>query len=173
MIRYRTPTIDDAQALARLGRDTFVEAFAYLYKPEDLEPFLAQTYAPETVSAQLGSPDYLFRVAEADGTLIGYCKLGQDNGFPGDFAGRKVMEFKQLYLRDGHKGAGIADALMDWALSEARARGFDDLVLSVFSGNPRAIRFYERHGFAFYKNWYFMVGNHRDDEYLYRLKITP
>lgn len=44
-------------------------------------------------------------------------------------------------------GSGVADALLAAVVEWAREYG-DDLALHVHEGNPRAIRFYQRHGFA-------------------------
>jgi diamine N-acetyltransferase len=170
MIEYRTPTADDAQALADLGQETFVQAFGHLYSAVNLNLFLQETYALCALQADLANPERLFQVAEDDGRMIGYCKLGLANHFPGPFENRRVMEFKQLYLRDGYKGVGAADQLMKWALH--MSQGYDDIVLSVYSDNPRAQRFYQRYGFEKYMDYFFMVGDHRDEEYLYRLKLT-
>jgi diamine N-acetyltransferase len=172
MIAFRTPTFDDAQALATLGRETFVDTFGPLYSAENLRRFVEETYSLAALQRDLSNPERLFRVAEADGAMIGYCKLGLVNGFPGPFEGRRVMEFKQLYLKAEHQGSGVANQLMDWALGEARHAGFDDIVLSVFSENPRAQRFYQRYGFEKYMDYFFMVGDQRDAEFLYRLKLT-
>lgn len=55
----------------------------------------------------------------------------------------------ELYLRPDHRGSGVADGLMDAALSAARKQSLplDRLLLDVDRKNPRARAFYERHGF--------------------------
>ncbi len=171
MITYRTPGADDAQALANLGRETFVETFGPLYSAENLRRFIDETYSLAALQSDLANPARRFCVAETADQMVGYCKLGLVNGFPGPFEGRQVMELKQLYLRADQKGSGVADKLMAWALGEAKVGNFDDIVLSVFSENPRAQRFYQRYGFEKYMDYFFMVGDHRDEEFLYRLKL--
>jgi ribosomal protein S18 acetylase RimI-like enzyme len=170
-VTYRTPCADEATALAALGRETFCETFAHLYQAEDLNAFLEQVYAPASLAADLANPNRLFQVAEDDGKLIGYCKLGLDVSLDYDPAGRHVIELKQLYLMPGHHGTGIAAHLMDWALAAAERLGADDMILSVWSGNDRAQRFYKRYGFDWVADTYFMVGEHRDDEFLYLKKL--
>jgi ribosomal protein S18 acetylase RimI-like enzyme len=46
------------------------------------------------------------------------------------------------------EGTGVGRALMDYAESWARARGHATITLSVFEGNRRAQRLYERAGYA-------------------------
>ncbi len=171
MIQYRAPRVEEAAALATLGRDSFVETFGHLYTPEDLNAFLADTYAPDVVAAQIASPRYIFRVAEENGQLVGYCKLGLDVSLDYDPEGRRVVELKQLYLMAMHQGVGVAQQLMDWSIAEAAARDADEMILSVWAENTRAQRFYHRYGFEWIADTYFMVGSHCDDEFLYRRKM--
>ena len=171
MIAYRAPRADEAAALAELGQASFVETFGHLYRPEDLAMFLRDIYATEVVAAQLQNPRILFRVAEEDGALVGYCKLGLDVSLDYDPGDKTVIELKQLYLMATHQGLGVAQALMDWTISEAEARGADEIILSVWAENARAQRFYSKYGFEWIADTYFMVGNHRDDEFLFAKKM--
>lgn len=168
---YRTPTEADANALSELGTSSFTDAFGHLYRAENLNLFLTQTHSVAVITQELLNPMRRYRVAEESGRMIGYCKLGLDHSLPLDLPGRSVLELKQLYLRSSHFGTGVADNLIEWAINTARSLGMDDVVLSVYSDNPRAQKFYQRYGFVFAANCFFMVGAHRDDEFLYRLKL--
>jgi diamine N-acetyltransferase len=57
---------------------------------------------------------------------------------------------------------------MKWALKEAAFRGAQELVLSVYVDNRRALRFYERHGFEKVGRYDFMVGSHADEDLILR-----
>lgn len=171
MIDYRAATPADAEALAELGRTSFIDAFGHLYSIEDLNSFLESTYTPEIAAADIANPMRLFRIAESGGQMLGYCKLGFDKSLDYDAGDRRVVELKQLYLRGRQTGSGIGGALMDWAVSEARARNADEVVLSVWSENHGAQRFYKRHGFEKVGDTIFMVGNQRDEEFLFGLRL--
>ena len=47
-----------------------------------------------------------------------------------------------------NRGHGDADALLAFFLRHAKTCGFDSIALDAFEGNVRALRFYERKGFA-------------------------
>lgn len=170
-ITYRAPDLSDARALSHLGRQCFVDAFAHLYSAQNLNRFLGESYSEDMLSSELANPRRLFRVAEDGGVLIGYCKLGLDYSFDFDIGNRKALELKQLYLLGGRTGGGVGSALTQWATAQARERGYDDIILSVYSENFGAQRFYQRHGFTHIADTYFMVGDHRDDEFLYGLSL--
>lgn len=172
MINYRPAKSEDVPALSELGRTSFVDAFGHLYSVGNLNRFLKQSYSQPVVEAELADPARLFRIAERDGLMVGYCKIGFDVTLDHDSGGRKVMELKQLYLRGSETGSGVGATLMAWALDEARARGFQDVILSVWSENHGAQRFYARHGFEKIGDTIFMVGDHRDEEYLMGLRLN-
>jgi diamine N-acetyltransferase len=168
---YRSAYPSDVSALSELGATSFVDAFGDLYSAEDLSSFLESAYATNVIAAEIANSDRIYRLAEENGRLVGYCKLGLNGGFDHDFGGRRVLDLKQLYLRGGVTGKGLGSALMDWAVAEARARNYDVVALSVYSGNHDGQRFYARHGFRKVADTYFMVGNQRDDEYLFAREL--
>lgn len=165
--RLRQAVPADAPALARLGADAFTATFGQMYAPADLQAFLAAAHSPETVQAEIADPDRICQLAEVDGMLGGYCKLVLRPGWPEHARRRSAMELKQLYTAPGMTRLGIGAALMDWALATARARGGDEMQLSVWSGNVDAQRFYTRYGFTRVADITFAVGSQIDEEFLF------
>ncbi len=167
MAILRPATAADVPALSRLGIDSFVDKFGHLYRPEDLAAFLDEVHSEQAVAAELARPDRLYCLAEADGMLAGYCKLGLACGFPEHARGTHAIELKQLYTAPGMTSLGLGKLLLDWALAEADARGADEMQLSVYSDNEGAQRFYARHGFAKVADITFAVGEQIDAEFLF------
>lgn len=165
MISYRDAGPPDAARMAALGRLTFTQTFGHLYKPEDLALFL-ETHSEDRWIAELEDPAFAVRVVEDDGEAIGYAKLGPPS-LP--FEPRAAsIELRQFYVLKPWQGAGVAQELMQWALSQARRRGAKEMYLSVFVDNHRARRFYERYGFQFVAPYAFMVGSHADEDHILR-----
>lgn len=168
----RAPVAADAPALAALGRDSFSAAFAHLYAPEDLATFLGEVHDEAAVARRIASPNRVYRLAEdADGALAGYCQLVLRDSFEPVSTALRPVTLSQLYCAGSATGSGLGAALMDWALAEARARGADEIRLSVWAGNHGAQRFYARHGFEKIADIGFWVGRQRDDEFLYALAL--
>jgi ribosomal protein S18 acetylase RimI-like enzyme len=167
-VSYRDAAPADAAALAALGRQTFGETFGHLYSAENLAAFL-ETHNEAGWGAQLADPAFAVRVAEADGALVAYAKLGPTS-LP--FEPRGIgIELRQFYLLKPWHGLGIADELMRWTIGEARRHGAEDLYLSVFVDNHRARRFYARYGFDYVGQYAFMVGTHADEDHVMRLSL--
>ncbi len=168
MTEYRDATPADADAIDQLFRRSFADTFGHLYAAHDLAAFFARC-TPEAWRAELATPSIAFRLAERDGELVGYAKLGPIT-LPVSPQG-PAAELNQLYLAEQGKGTGVAQALMAWVLATARGRGAGELFLSVFIDNHRAKRFYARYGFADIGAYQFLVGSHVDEDRLMRLAL--
>lgn len=167
----RSATPDDIQSLARLGEESFCAAFAHLYRVEDLDAFLAEVYSPANVAHEVASQDFEHCLAEADGKLLGYCKLSLDSSFAKHSDAANPIALSQLYAAAGETGRGIGAALMEWAIDYAKEQAAGALQLSVYAENFGAHRFYERYGFAKIADITFNVGSHVDPEFLYELRL--
>jgi diamine N-acetyltransferase len=168
-LRYRTPVAGDAPALAELGRQTFVETFAHLYKEEDLASFLAEHHNEEVWRRQIESGEQAVRLVEDSDRAVAYARLTPLE-LPAEPAG-PAIELSQFYVLKPWQGQGIAQQLMDWVLDEARRRAAREIFLSVWSENHRAQAFYRRYGFSFVKPYAFMVGEQADEDEIWRLSL--
>jgi len=169
----RPATPKDAGTLAALGELSFCAAFAHLYAPEDLDPFLEQVYSPGAVAMEIADPGIVHRLAadSEDGPVSGYCKLRYPSWYADQCDAKNPIALGQLYTHPDRTGEGIGAALMDWAIAEARVRGCDAIQLSVWSENYGAQKFYRRYGFEHVCDIDFWVGNHRDHEFLWQMRL--
>jgi ribosomal protein S18 acetylase RimI-like enzyme len=61
--------------------------------------------------------------------------------------GHRILVVHRLAVRPAMQGQGIADFLMAFAEQYAAKNGYDSIRLDAYTGNPRAIRLYERRGY--------------------------
>jgi ribosomal protein S18 acetylase RimI-like enzyme len=164
-IGYRDAAPEDAAVLDRIFDTSFCDTFAHLYRAEDLEAFRS-SYGVAEWENDLADTRFVVRIGEVDGAPVGYVKLGPLK-LPVE-TDRPAILVDQLYILKEHHGVGLAHGLMDWALEEARRRGAEEIYLTVFPDNRRAVRFYERYGFEPVGRYDFMVGNHADEDIIMR-----
>ncbi|HYU95669.1 MAG TPA: GNAT family N-acetyltransferase [Sphingomicrobium sp.] len=164
-LSYRAGTPDDAAAIDRVFRASFCQTFAHLYRPEDLAAFLGQ-FTLDAWGAELSDPAFAFLVAEADGGIVGYAKLGPLKLDIEPSGTARLLS--QLYVLPSHAGAGIGGALLDRAVEQSRRAGIAELYLTVFVDNRRARRFYARYGFEAVGRYDFMVGSQADEDIIMR-----
>ena len=167
----RPARLDDATALARVGRqtfvETFVEGFAIPYPAHDLEPYLAQEFAVETTLSRLGDPAMAWWVAERDGEILAFANTGP-NGLPHPDARPGQVELRRLYVSKPAQGSGLGARLLEVALDWMEANSDGPLWIGVWSGNLKAQKLYRAYGFEKVGEYQYPVGAWRDDEFILR-----
>ena len=95
-------------------------------------------------------PDRTLLVAEWDGALVGHLGAVDERGYTG-----LVM----AYVSPPARGKGVLKGLVDAAAEWSKRAGRQELLLEVMERNHRAIRAYEKLGFA-------VTGNRHPHPYL-------
>ncbi|MFE4666891.1 GNAT family N-acetyltransferase [Streptomyces sp. NPDC056716] len=131
-IRHAVP--EDEAALIRLERDTWSYQHSVTPRPEEDQPFFGKRSGPL---------DHF--VAELDGRIVGYIRLG----FPTELAANAhVRQIRGLAVAEEARGHGVARALLRAAVEEARARAARRISLRVLGHNTAARKLYESEGFV-------------------------
>ena len=167
-----TPTIrragpDDAEALAAVGRATFIETFAQLYPPEDLATFLAEAHSVERARADLANPDKAAWLVEVSGAAVGYA-LACPAKLPNQAVSAEDGELDRIYILKTHQGGGLGSRLLAETLAWLEKDGPRTLWIGVWSENYGAQGLYARHGFKVVGAYKFVVGKTQDHEFIMR-----
>ena len=165
VIRRATPA--DADALAAIGRSTFIDTFGHLYAAEDLQAFLDESHAPESYARLAADDRYALWLLEDDARAVGYALAGPAN-LPHPDLAPGDGELKRLYVDASLQNGGWGAKLFAEALAWLERDGPRTLWISVWSENHGAQRFYERHGFGKAGEYEFPVGRQRDREFIFR-----
>lgn len=166
----RPAVVSDAETLSRVGREAFIESFGFLYTPQNLEAFLAAKYNPITQLAEITRKDGGVWVAEVEGKIAGYIVIGPC-GLPHDEVSEGDGEIYRLYLLNEFQGYRLGRGLMQAALKDFQRRGVKHVWLGVWSENFRAQKFYQSFGFREVGNYWFVVGDQKDFEFIYRAEL--
>jgi ribosomal protein S18 acetylase RimI-like enzyme len=157
----------DAEALARVGAETFAETFGHLYPPQDLAAFLAEGHSVARAAADLADPEKAAWLVEAGGEAIGYAVAGPCK-LPHPQVSDRCGELERIYLRAGRQGGGVGSRLLDEALAWLERDGPRRIWIGVWSENHGAQRLYARRGFEVVGTYDFIVGATRDHELILR-----
>ena len=165
-IRIEGPSpVVSAETLSALGVETFVQAFGRFYKADDLQKFLREKHSVETYQHCLDSPEFAVWTAfDANDAAIGYLVAGPCD-LPVDDMPPNAGELIRFYICSDFQGAGLGARMMSEALVWLDDN-FDHVFLSVYRDNVAAQRFYARYGFKKIQEYFFMVGDHADPEFI-------
>ena len=147
MVRIRKGTQADAALLSELALRTFMDTFAAQNNPDDVIKHIAERYSVSIQRDELSDPSLTYLIAEVDGAAAGFAMIGEPRSEScGNFV--KPIELFRFYVDKSWHGKGVAQPLMQACYEEALRRGGETICLSVWEHNPRAIRFYEKMGYA-------------------------
>ncbi|MFJ4712164.1 GNAT family N-acetyltransferase [Streptomyces sp. NPDC088785] len=133
--RIRFAAQDDEDALGRLDRATWSPLHAVLPAPRPpYPPFFSDRFGPR---------DHI--VAELDGALVGYVRVGYPTGL---VANAHVRQIQGLAVADAARGRGVGRMLVRAAVGLARRQGARRITLRVLGHNAPARALYASEGFV-------------------------
>lgn len=170
MIQVRRASLDDAARLSEFGAATFRQSFEAENAAADMALYLADSFGPERQSAEIEDPAGTVLLAEhrdASGAveMVGYAQVVSGPA-PDVVRGPSPIELKRLYVARTWHGQGVAQALMDAVLDDARVRGAQTVWLGVWERNPRAAAFYAKYGFTRVGEHTFLLGTDAQTDWL-------
>ncbi|MEV0981578.1 GNAT family N-acetyltransferase [Streptomyces sp. NPDC049915] len=130
----RTARAEDEDALRRLDRAVWSFLHSVAGPPAPDAPFFPKDAGPE---AHL--------VAEIDGSVVGYVRLGTPTPLPSN---AHVRYIRGLAVAEEARGKGVGRALLRAAVAQARGQGFRRITLRVLGHNTGARALYESEGFV-------------------------
>ncbi|MFE5838970.1 GNAT family N-acetyltransferase [Arthrobacter sp. NPDC056493] len=156
----RKAVAGDAAALADLAAVTFPLACPPGSSPQDIKLHLKRTLSADKFAEYLADSKIAILVLEQDGRLDGYTLLVDRQSTDPDVLralgahrplgqdAKRSVELSKCYVHPDHHGRGAAFTLMRASLDWAADQGAASVWLGVNSQNAKAIRFYEKSGFA-------------------------
>jgi len=158
---------EEAVRLGAIGARLFTQAYGPTHPEPELSAYLARSFAPARLAAELADPGRRALVVESGGQWIGYAYMRDSpEGWPSGVPGRRPVEIVRFYVDAEWHGRGVAQQLMAACEEEARRRGADALWLAVWQEAPRAIAFYRRAGFEVVGTATFEFGDRLDDDFV-------
>ena len=171
-VEIRRANFEDAETLAKIGLQSFNEAFAGHPKnhPEDMKIYTDEAFSVESLRKELNDKEAIFFVTELENKIVGYAKL-QQNSREDCVTGENPLELNRLYALDRHIGKGIGKALMLKCLEFAETNKHDTFWLGVWEFNFRAQKFYEKFGFEKCGEHVFQLGTDPQIDWIMERKI--
>ena len=166
----RKAVAGDAAALADLAAATFPLACPPGSSPEDIRLHLKRTLSEDNFTEYLADSKIAILVIEEGGRLDGYTLLVDRQSTDPDvlraLGEQRSVELSKCYVHPEHHGLGAASTLMRASLDWAAKQGAASVWLGVNSQNAKAIRFYEKSGFARVGTKSFTLGDSVESDFI-------
>ncbi|MDQ3321477.1 MAG: GNAT family N-acetyltransferase [Acidobacteriota bacterium] len=171
-IKIRLAKTEDAEMLARVGWQSFEEAFGEHPKnhPDDMKLYRAEYFSRERVESDLREKDTVYLIAELENEIAGYAKIKFDSR-ENCIADGKTLELCRLYALDRFISKGVGKALMLEYLDTARRGDCEVCWLGVWEFNYRAQEFYRKFGFEKCGEHVFQLGSDPQIDWVMQKKV--
>jgi ribosomal protein S18 acetylase RimI-like enzyme len=172
-VQIRVAVAGDEATLSLIGAATFLDAFAGVLDGADILAHCQRQHLADIYARWLADDKYKawLALASTGGAPVGYLILGPAD-LPVVDPNPRDCEIKRVYLLSRYQGGGVGRELVQRAIDEAKSRGARRVLLGVYSGNERAIGFYQRLGFVTVGTRRFRVGTREYDDLVLAVRLS-
>lgn len=160
----------DLKTLVKISKETFAAAFEKDNNPEDFSTYIQEAFHPKKLKRELSDNNSLFHFVYNDENLVGYFKLNI-NVAQTDVHDPNALEIERIYVLGDHQGKKIGTWMLNQIIFLAKSLGKEFIWLGVWEHNPKAICFYQRHGFKKFDEHPYFIGSDKQTDWLLRLEL--
>lgn len=158
-------------ALAKISRQTFIEAFEKDNNPVDFKNYIEKAFAKNTLKRELSNIETSFYLLTKGEIVVGYFKLNLGEAQT-DVKQEHSMELERIYILSEHQGLGLGGILLTKVKEMAMQQNKTMLWLGVWQKNERAIQFYQRQGFRKFGTHPYYIGSDKQTDWLMRFDLS-
>ncbi len=164
----RQATSHDIKALADIGLTTFLETYAHLNTPENMEKYLVGKFTEESIGLEMNETGTIFLVEEEHQALLSYAKMRVNLT---EMPDPKAIELERFYVKKTAQGQKLGKKMIDACIEMAKNQDFNLFWLGVWEHNHKAIGFYEAMGFTQFGKHVFQLGDDAQTDFLMKKQI--
>jgi len=150
---------------------TFVDAFGTQNKPSDMAMYIEESRNIDQVRLEFEDPNQLlYFVEDDDQQVIGFMKINKGGKQTENYPIPNI-ELERIYLLEGNQGKGYGENMLAFFEELGNSLKVSMLWLGVWKENPRAVKFYQRHGFEIFGEHDYLLGTDLQRDFVLRKMI--
>jgi ribosomal protein S18 acetylase RimI-like enzyme len=146
MVSIKKATIDDAAAIAEIGRISFLESHGLSASAADIDSYISRKYTLNAVKEDLENPNNIFHIIYYKEHAAGYSKIILNTPHK-DIPVQNITVLDRLYLLKEFYDRKLGLQLFDFNLNISKQANQTGIWLYTWIENKRAVSFYQRAGF--------------------------
>lgn len=169
-VRITKIIAEDLKELQQLGRQTFIDAFAWGNTAENMNSYLNKAFTDQKLAEEINDPHSELYFAKIGDRAVGYLKINFGQAQT-ELQDEKGLEIERIYVLQEFHGLKVGQVLFEKAHRIAKENNMDYLWLGVWEKNARAIRFYEKNGFVQFGSHAFKLGEEEQTDLMMKLQL--
>lgn len=156
MILIERATASDAKTIVDIGLVSVEEAHRGSCSPEELNEYLEKHYNKEAILAELSDKKNSYHIIKVDGEPAGFSKIVLDAAHA-DIEHTNVTKLDRIYLLSKFFNLRLGFQLLQFNIDFSKSNNQAGIWLYTWTGNTRAINFYQKNGFIIIGSHHFQV----------------
>ncbi len=145
-------TKSDAELLAGIGRQTFIESHGHSAPKEDIDNYIDGNYSSEVFQEELSDAENIYYIIYYKGQPVGFSKIKLN--YPTEnIQMQNVTKLEKIFLLKEFYQLKLGLELFNFNVELSKSNNQAGMWLFVWTENERAYNFYLKNGFA-------IIGSH-------------
>lgn len=170
-ITIRKATIADIETVKKISTQTFIETFAVVNTPENIENYVKENFNSEQLTSEINNADSTFYLAISGSEIVGYLKINF-GAAQTEIITKNALEVHRIYVLQAFHGKKVGQLLIDEVKKIAQDTGVDSIWLGVWEENHRAVQFYTKNNFVEFDKHVFTLGNEEQTDLLMQYALN-
>jgi tRNA (guanine37-N1)-methyltransferase len=171
-VAVKETNLSDAFELSNIAKDTFALACPEESDVAELKAYCEKNLSPFVFEKLISAQNSYVSHAYLNNEIAGFVVLIFGSICPKLQNLKKPVELHKFYLKPKYHGKEVAKILMNDVINTCKKKGYENVWLSVFSGNKRAMDFYSKSGFVVVGQTNFIMGSETHLDNLMVAKIA-
>lgn len=162
---------EDVAVLRDLEVQTYRETFGPFIKEADMAHYFDHELSLATIEKELADPESeTYFSLDERGEIVGFLKFNWGQAQTEQEL-EDAFEIHRIYVLNSHQRLGLGKEMFEFALQEAKKRGFSWAWLGVWEKNFKAQELYFKYGFERFSQHEYATGETVDIDWLLRKKL--
>lgn len=171
MIIVKTVKEKDTHVLALLGRTTYSESHSkFITDKADLIKYNNSAFSIKQIQSEIKDDNNIFYIAFFDDFPVGYTKIIK-NAKSKYINSTNICRLERIYVLEEFLGMKIGLKLLNSALRKAQELEFEEIWLTTYVKNFKAIDFYIKNSFCQVGSFNFLVNRTEYPNFVFSKKI--
>lgn len=146
MIEILKADVNDAELIAKLGKQTFIESHGHSASAEDIDVFVLKYYTTKAVAEEFENTNVVYHLVKLNGLTVGFSKI-EINSPNENIVEQAITKLERIYVLNDYLGQNLGASLFKLNIELSKKNQNKGIWLHVWVENEKAIRFYKKNGF--------------------------
>jgi diamine N-acetyltransferase len=156
MISIDKATAADYKIIVAIGKPSVEEAHRGSCSTEELNEYIEKHYNNEAIRTELSDEKNRYHIIKVDGEPAGFSKI-IFNSAHADIEQTNVTKLDRIYLLSKFFNLRLGFELLKFNIGLVKINNQSGIWLYTWTGNNRAINFYQKNGFTIIGSHHFQV----------------